>query len=59
MPTSGAAAGQTGPLARALTEPVAFLASGNARWMTGAIVPVDAGATAITAIAGGAGSAMV
>jgi NAD(P)-dependent dehydrogenase (short-subunit alcohol dehydrogenase family) len=25
---------------------VVFLASGNARWMTGAIVPVDAGATA-------------
>ncbi|GAA0594387.1 SDR family NAD(P)-dependent oxidoreductase [Craurococcus roseus] len=32
---------------------VAFLASGNARWMTGAIVPVDAGATAVTAIATG------
>ena len=32
---------------------VVFLASGKARWMTGAIVPVDAGATAITAIATG------
>jgi NAD(P)-dependent dehydrogenase (short-subunit alcohol dehydrogenase family) len=30
---------------------VTFLCSGNARWMTGAIVPVDAGATAITALA--------
>jgi NAD(P)-dependent dehydrogenase (short-subunit alcohol dehydrogenase family) len=35
---------------------VAFLCSGNSRWMTGAIVPVDAGATAITALPGaGAG----
>jgi NAD(P)-dependent dehydrogenase (short-subunit alcohol dehydrogenase family) len=31
---------------------VVFLCSGNARWMTGAIVPVDAGATAITALPG-------
>ena len=29
---------------------VVFLASGKARWMTGAIVPVDAGATAIAAV---------
>lgn len=29
---------------------VVFLASGASRWMTGAIVPVDAGATAVTAI---------
>ncbi|WP_043342708.1 SDR family NAD(P)-dependent oxidoreductase [Belnapia moabensis] len=29
---------------------VAFLCGGNARWMTGAIVPVDAGATAIAAL---------
>jgi NAD(P)-dependent dehydrogenase (short-subunit alcohol dehydrogenase family) len=34
---------------------VVFLASGKARWMTGAIVPVDAGATAIAALSGGAG----
>ncbi len=32
---------------------VTFLCSGNARWMTGAIVPVDAGATAITALSNG------
>ena len=31
---------------------VVFLCSGNARWMTGAIVPVDAGATAIAALPG-------
>jgi NAD(P)-dependent dehydrogenase (short-subunit alcohol dehydrogenase family) len=31
---------------------VAFLCSGNSRWMTGAIVPVDAGATAVTALPG-------
>ncbi|MDO9712630.1 SDR family NAD(P)-dependent oxidoreductase [Paracraurococcus lichenis] len=29
---------------------VAFLCGGNSRWMTGAIVPVDAGATAIAAL---------
>jgi NAD(P)-dependent dehydrogenase (short-subunit alcohol dehydrogenase family) len=29
---------------------VAFLCSGKSRWMTGAIVPVDAGATAIAAL---------
>jgi NAD(P)-dependent dehydrogenase (short-subunit alcohol dehydrogenase family) len=34
---------------------VVFLASGKARWMTGAVVPVDAGATAIAALSGGAG----
>ncbi|WP_254453419.1 SDR family NAD(P)-dependent oxidoreductase [Siccirubricoccus sp. G192] len=34
---------------------VVFLASGKARWMTGAIVPVDAGATAIAALSSGAG----
>jgi NAD(P)-dependent dehydrogenase (short-subunit alcohol dehydrogenase family) len=32
---------------------VAFLCGGNARWMTGAIVPVDAGATAIAALPNG------
>ena len=32
---------------------VAFLCSGNSRWMTGAIVPVDAGATAIAALPSG------
>ena len=31
---------------------VAFLCGGNSRWMTGAIVPVDAGATAMTAMPG-------
>jgi NAD(P)-dependent dehydrogenase (short-subunit alcohol dehydrogenase family) len=31
---------------------VTFLCSGNSRWMTGAIVPVDAGATAVTALPG-------
>lgn len=34
---------------------VVFLASGKARWMTGAIVPVDAGATAVTALPDAAG----
>ena len=34
---------------------VAFLCGGNARWMTGAIVPVDAGATAIAALPSGIG----
>ena len=29
---------------------VAFLCGGNSRWMTGAIVPVDAGATAATGL---------
>ncbi len=29
---------------------VVFLCGGNARWMTGAIIPVDAGATAIAAL---------
>ena len=32
---------------------VAFLCGGNARWMTGTIVPVDAGATAIAGLPGG------
>jgi len=32
---------------------VVFLCSGRSRWMTGAIVPVDAGATAVTAIPSG------
>lgn len=31
---------------------VTFLCSGNSRWMTGTIMPVDAGATAVTAIPG-------
>jgi NAD(P)-dependent dehydrogenase (short-subunit alcohol dehydrogenase family) len=31
---------------------VTFLCAGTSRWMTGAIVPVDAGATAITALPG-------
>ena len=30
---------------------VAFLCGGNSRWMTGAIVPVDAGATAVVTLA--------
>lgn len=34
---------------------VAFLCGGNSRWMTGAIVPVDAGATAIAALPEGVG----
>ena len=34
---------------------VAFLCGGNSRWMTGAIVPVDAGATAIAALPSGSG----
>ena len=34
---------------------VTFLCGGNARWMTGAIVPVDAGATAIAALPSGLG----
>jgi enoyl-[acyl-carrier-protein] reductase (NADH) len=31
---------------------VVFLASGSARWITGVILPVDAGATAATSTAG-------
>jgi len=34
---------------------VTFLCGGNSRWMTGAIVPVDAGATAIAVLPEGAG----
>jgi NAD(P)-dependent dehydrogenase (short-subunit alcohol dehydrogenase family) len=34
---------------------VAFLCGGKSRWMTGAIVPVDAGATAIAALPAGVG----
>ena len=34
---------------------VTFLCGGNSRWMTGAIVPVDAGATAIAALPSGVG----
>lgn len=34
---------------------VAFLCGGKARWMTGAIVPVDAGATAVAMLAGAYG----
>ncbi len=34
---------------------VAFLCGGNARWITGAIMPVDAGATAIAAVPSGVG----
>ncbi len=34
---------------------VTFLCGGNSRWMTGAIVPVDAGATAIAALPSGSG----
>ncbi len=34
---------------------VAFLCGGNSRWMTGAIVPVDAGATAIAMLPGAYG----
>jgi NAD(P)-dependent dehydrogenase (short-subunit alcohol dehydrogenase family) len=30
---------------------IVFLASGNARWMTGVILPVDAGATAVSQVA--------
>ena len=34
---------------------VTFLCGGNSRWMTGTIVPVDAGATAIAALPSGSG----